>query len=71
MQVGDTPLTWASYNGHHKTVEVLLKHKADVNSKTNVSRCEGCEDAPTGGLEAMDWVSRFGIRVLLWRNEKK
>ena len=50
MQNGDTPLTWASYKGHDKMVEVLLAHKADVNAKNNnVSGGKGCEGAPMVG----------------------
>ena len=47
------PLLLASDNGHHETVEVLLKHKADVNAKkTNVSRGEGCEGVLWGARRA-------------------
>ena len=46
MQYFPTPLIQASEEGHHEIVEVLLKHKADINAKNKVSRCEGCEGAP-------------------------
>ena len=61
MQDGWTLLTLASYKGNHKTVEVLLKHGADINAKTCVSRSGECEGAPIrGGLGG------HGLVVRIW-----
>ena len=38
MQLGHTPLMLASDKGCHKTVEVLLKHGADVTFENKVSQ---------------------------------
>ena len=46
MQWAYTPLLLASSEGHHETVEVLLKHKADVNITDKVSQGEDYERAP-------------------------
>ena len=60
MQNDRTPLTEASYNGHLKTVEVLLAHKADVIAKNKVSRRRGGACAPMGGLGGQ------GLGVEVW-----
>ena len=53
----------ASSKGHCETVEVLLKHKADLNATEKVSLVEGCESALIGlecnglGVEVWEgWV---------------
>ena len=38
VQDGSTALHLASQNGHCEVVKILLKAKADVNIKTNVSK---------------------------------
>ena len=57
MQLGHTPLMLASDKGCHKTVEVLLKHGADVTFENKVSQ------AMSARVRLL--LSGFGVRVLL------
>jgi len=36
IEDNDTPLHYAASNGHHRIIEYLIKHKADMNAKNHV-----------------------------------
>ena len=48
-QFKNTPLHWAAQEGHKDVAELLLGHKADVNSVGNVSADE-CAGGGLGGF---------------------
>ena len=46
IQYGRTSLMLASEGGHRDCMELLLRHKADINHQDKVTRGEGWEVAP-------------------------
>lgn len=54
---GNTPLHWASLNGHLEAVELLVSAGADTEVKNHAGRNAGGEAENGEKVEVMEWLS--------------
>lgn len=54
---GNTPLHWASLNGHVEAVELLVSAGADTEVKNHAGRNAGGEAENGEKVEVMEWLS--------------
>ena len=64
-----TPLFWAAYNGHAKTVKFLIECDANVNCEDEVSSSDlnCCQLYLRPGARCVHSISTIGYWYELWR----
>ena len=67
---GDTALTVAASQGHDSIVELLLKHRADIEARNNDGPGPGAEERLEASL--WSWLSSEALRLscFLWSAAK-